>query len=92
MITRKPEDCDLALTVKEYDTTNGLSKNIALNSGSKCFKVCGPMGKGLQPARSGLHVAFAAGTGVLVFVDLVAYLSRQHLGIKGDGEAGDNEL
>jgi len=32
------------------------------------------MGRGLQLQPSGLHVAFCAGTGVLVFLDLVAYL------------------
>lgn len=32
------------------------------------------MGKGLQIESQGTHVAFAAGTGVLVFVDLVAHL------------------
>lgn len=36
------------------------------------FYIKGPMGRGLQLADSGLHVAFCAGTGVLVFLDLVA--------------------
>ena len=45
------------------------------------------MGKGLQPCSTGLHIAFAAGTGVLAFIDLVAYLARQTLNIKsGDGQ------
>lgn len=38
------------------------------------------MGKGLGIQREGVHIAFVAGTGVLVFVDLVAYLIRQNLG------------
>ena len=29
------------------------------------------MGKGLMVKQKGIHVAFAGGTGVLVFVDLV---------------------
>jgi len=32
------------------------------------------MGRGLQLKPTGLHVAFCAGTGVLVFLDLVAHL------------------
>ena len=86
------DNCDLTLTIKEYNTVNGLSKNIATGLKKKCFKVSGPMGKGLQPASSGVHVAFAAGTGVLVFVDLVAYLVRQKLEIKAADEGEDNEL
>ena len=85
-------DCALTLTVKEYDEVNGLSKNIARNFSTASFKVSGPMGKGLQPSSSGLHVAFAAGTGVLVFIDLVAYLTRQSFGIKSEDEAADNAL
>ena len=92
VITDKPDNCDLTLTIKEYNTINGLSKNIAINSNTKCFRVSGPMGKGLQPASSGLHVAFAAGTGVLVFVDLVAYLVRQQLELKSEDEEQDSEL
>jgi len=38
------------------------------------FYVKGPMGKGLQMAQKGIHVAFCAGTGALIFLDLVAYL------------------
>ena len=32
------------------------------------------MGKGLQIEERGVHVAFCAGTGVLVFLDIVAHL------------------
>ena len=41
------------------------------------FLVKGPMGKGLGLSREtkGTHVAFAAGTGILVFVDLIAKLA-----------------
>ena len=38
------------------------------------FNVKGPMGKGLCIQPSGVHVAFCAGTGVLVFLDLIAHL------------------
>ncbi len=39
------------------------------------------MGKGLGLKQDGTHVAFVGGTGVLVFMDLVAYLLRQNLGL-----------
>jgi hypothetical protein len=32
------------------------------------------MGSGLACSQTGRHVAYSAGTGVLVFLDLVAYL------------------
>ena len=38
------------------------------------FNCKGPMGKGLCIEESGVHVAFCAGTGVLVFLDLVSHL------------------
>jgi hypothetical protein len=36
--------------------------------------VSGPMGKGLGIETTGKHVAFVAGTGVLVVADLLAHL------------------
>ena len=39
------------------------------------------MGKGLNPQNRGTHVAYTAGTGILVFIDLVAYILRKNLGI-----------
>jgi len=39
-----------------------------------------------------VHIAFAAGTGILCFVDLIAAISRQTLGIevlKADGDQGE---
>jgi hypothetical protein len=38
------------------------------------------MGKGLGIQAEGVHVAFTAGTGILVFIDLVAHLIRKNLG------------
>ena len=38
------------------------------------YYIKGPMGKGLQIKPTGVHIAFCAGTGVLVFLDLVAHL------------------
>jgi len=37
------------------------------------------MGKGLQISRSGIHVAFAGGTGALVFLDLVSRIILNNL-------------
>ncbi len=38
----------------------------------KIFRVRGPLGFGIPYRDSGLYIAFAAGTGVLPFLDLVA--------------------
>ena len=38
------------------------------------FEIKGPMGKGLCIEPSGVHIAFCAGTGVLVFLDLLSHL------------------
>ena len=47
---------------------------------SLLYEVKGPMGKGLNVQRSGTHVAFAAGTGVLCFLDLVGHMIQARLG------------
>ena len=39
----------------------------------------GPTGKGLQVEKDGVHIAFTAGTGCLLFLDLVAHLVRKNL-------------
>ncbi len=39
------------------------------------------MGKGLGIHSQGTHIAFTGGTGVLVFLDLVAHLLRKVLGM-----------
>ena len=46
------------------------------------FRLKGPLGKGLglpDTYAEGIYVAFAAGTGVLVFMDLVAHIVRKTL-------------
>jgi len=60
------------LCVKNYGQLKGVST--ALHA-FKEYEVKGPMGKGLCVKQTGVHVAFAAGTGVLVFVDLVMQLA-----------------
>lgn len=46
------------------------------------YQADGPFGKGCQidSQRDGTYIAFAAGTGVLVFIDFVAYIARNVLG------------
>ena len=44
------------------------------------------MGKGLDILPTGTHIAFTAGTGCLVFVDLVAHLIRKNLNLLSDDE------
>jgi hypothetical protein len=39
------------------------------------------MGKGLSVKQDGIHIAFAGGTGCLTFVDLVAHLALENLGL-----------
>jgi len=45
------------------------------------------MGKGLDLQQSGVHIAFTAGTGILPFLDLVAFLIRYNL---NDAEGNSN--
>ena len=58
------------LTIKNYD--RGLSKRVHNALDHTRFEIKGPIGKGLEVSRTGVHIAFAAGTGALCFVDLVA--------------------
>jgi hypothetical protein len=41
------------------------------------------MGKGISVAKRGTHIAFTAGTGLLVFIDLAAFILRVNLGLEG---------
>ena len=73
--------------VKNYG--QGVSGAIHTATDDKRFELQGPLGKGLMVQPTGVHIAFAAGTGILCFVDLIAAISRQTLGIevmKVDGE------
>lgn len=49
------------------------------------------MGKGLQIQPSGVHVAFCAGTGALVFLDLVSHLLLKNC-FESDGKKLPNEM
>lgn len=59
----------------------GLSHLIHNALNTEVFQVKALMGKGLGLTKDGTHVAFVGGTGVLVFIDLVALLLRFNLGL-----------
>jgi NAD(P)H-flavin reductase len=77
----------MVISYKNYKAQHGLSLRMA-TSDEQTLEVKGPMGKGLGIDPEGINVAFAAGTGVLVFVDLVAHLVRKNLGMLSGAEAG----
>ena len=71
--------------VKASKMTPGRSDDI--------FFVKGPMGKGLQIEERGVHLAFCAGTGVLVYLDLVGHLIlRNSLPFIKHNSADKNDL
>ena len=49
------------------------------------------MGTGLDVESTGLHVVFAAGTGILVFIDLIAHLILRILASNGGPNVFHNE-
>ncbi len=78
----------ISFTLKRYPNKRGLSDVIFRDNGSDTYEMQGPMGKGLEIQRKGVHIAYTAGTGVLVFVDLVAHLIRKNLGMLNQEEDG----
>lgn len=73
--------------VKNYDLPKGLSSklhSVEAREEREDFCVRGPLGCGLKlhDLSDGKHIAFAAGTGALVFLDLVAYLLRKVVSTK----------
>ena len=76
----KQQDGNTAMfTIKNYN--QGLSGAVHTATDDRRFEVKGPLGKGLMVQPKGVHIAFAAGTGILCFVDLIAAIARQSLGI-----------
>ena len=75
----------MTFCIKDYQQPKGLSSKI--HNATASFEVKGPMGLGLLPKDSGHHMVFAAGTGVLCFVDLVAELARLNVGEVGLGSS-----
>lgn len=86
--SRQPLDADVKrswthilrreeIVLKDLDEKNLQVRDAHFHRGEELFDVFnikGPMGKGLCIESSGVHVAFCAGTGVLVFLDLVSHL------------------
>jgi len=86
----KNDSSQMTFVVKDYRNPAGLSSMINNGGDNDRFEVRGPFGHGLKPSSSGVHIAFAAGTGVLCFVDLVAALIQFELnvGIRSTVNAG----
>ena len=76
---------ELVMTVKNYQSPGGLSSLIHSATKNALFQIKAPLGKGLALSSDGTHIAFAAGTGVLVFIDFIALLLRQNLGLLEGG-------
>ena len=60
-------------TIKNYD--RGMSKTFFADRNT-IYNIKGPIGKGIMTKPEGLYVAFGAGTGVLTFMDTVAFAAR----------------
>ena len=60
-------------TVKNYE--RGMSATF-FNDKQIVYNIKGPIGKGFVVRPSGLHVAFAAGSGALTFMDTVAFAAE----------------
>lgn len=73
---KKANEDSVCLTIKNYRIKYGLSSFIFddINKGFQLYEIQGPLGPGLNIQTKGIHAAFSAGTGVLVFIDLVAHL------------------
>jgi hypothetical protein len=59
---------------------------------AETFNIKGPFGVGLGIRPTGVHVAFSAGTGVLVFLDLVTKIILHNTGIKSLGPDFDEDF
>lgn len=67
------EKKEFYITAKDYKQEKGIATLMHEGKDSS-FYVKGPMGKGSNVSTKGMHVAFGAGTGVLVYLDIVARL------------------
>jgi len=68
------------VTAKNYNSATGVATAMHNATKENKFVIKGPMGKGCNLETKGAYVAFAAGTGVLVYLDLVARLILQNSG------------
>lgn len=66
-----------SFTIKNYKQKLGLSERFhEPQDQNDFFSLSGPFGKGLIQSAEGTYLIFAAGTGVLPFMDLVAFIAR----------------
>lgn len=71
------------VTLKNYNLKTGMSRRLFDPTfNTETYKMVGPLGKGLgvHADTKGTHFAYSAGTGILVFIDLVARMLLQELG------------
>ena len=71
---------EIIFAAKNYRIIGGLS-HLLHTASDDVYQVKALLGKGLGLQKDGAHVAFVGGTGVLVFVDLIALLIRINLGL-----------
>lgn len=64
------------ITCKNYNLIGGMSHNLHNELEGEQFQVKALLGKGLDLQRNMTYAAFVGGTGVLVFMDLIALLLR----------------
>jgi len=81
---------NFSLTLKAYWDAKGISARMfqssTANDGAQ-WMLKGPLGKSLGVKPSGEHIAFAAGTGAITFMDLSAYVARFVMGEMDEKEA-----
>lgn len=72
----------ICLTMKNYKQDKGFSfRPFDKDDNFGEFEVFGPIGKGLGVDSDSVCVAYAGGTGVLTFLDLVGAIARYNLGL-----------
>ena len=82
----------MTFCIKDYRNPKGLSTQVhSLNQDRNThYEIKGPMGHGLKVKPSGRHFVFAAGTGILCFVDLVASMIHELLKLNVNERNGPN--
>jgi len=87
-VLSQKDNNEVTLTIKNYPMFKGLSPTFFFTD--QVYEIKGPMGKGLEIKDSGTHVAFTAGTGVLVYIDIVAHMILQALQLIEYDTGSDN--
>lgn len=78
------------VSCKDYNTKRGVAtqlNQVVLQSQEKPWFVKGPLGMGLSVDPDGHNVIFTAGTGILCFLDLVAFMILQFFCAYNSGNA-----